>query len=275
MRKLVFFDMDGTLVTKNNHIPKSTLHAITALKQTNAVPVLATGRAPVLIKEIAQELQINSYIAMNGQYIVHQGQVLYANPIDKHLVDAVVEIATARQDGLLLSTDDELVANSVISLVNRSSLYTFLKGFVGLIPDQIQASLLNRLMKRVPKKEDYENKEIYMININGDQTDEAAYERLFGQYLTFTRANEISMDIISKGISKATGVQQMMDQLGVSHKDTYAFGDGLNDLEMIESVGTGVAMANGFEELKTVADLVTDSVFNDGISKGLEMLELI
>lgn len=275
MRKLVFFDIDGTLVTKNNHIPKSTLQAITALKQTNAVPVLATGRAPVLIKEIAQELQINSYIAMNGQYIVHQGQVLYANPIDKHLVDAVVEIATARQDGLLLSTDDELVANSVISLVNRSSLYTFLKGFVGLIPDQIQASLLNRLMKRVPKKEDYENKEIYMININGDQTDEAAYERLFGQYLTFTRANEISMDIISKGISKATGVQQMMDQLGVSHKDTYAFGDGLNDLEMIESVGTGVAMANGFEELKTVADLVTDSVFNDGISKGLEMLELI
>ncbi len=275
MRKLVFFDIDGTLVTKNNHIPKSTLQAITALKQTNAVPVLATGRAPVLIKEIAQELQINSYIAMNGQYIVHQGQVLYANPIDKHLVDAVVEIATARQDGLLLSTDDELVANSVISLVNRSSLYTFLKDFVGLIPDQIQASLLNRLMKRVPKKEDYENKEIYMININGDQTDEAAYERLFGQYLTFTRANEISMDIISKGISKATGVQQMMDQLGVSHKNTYAFGDGLNDLEMIESVGTGVAMANGFEELKTVADLVTDSVFNDGISKGLEMLELI
>lgn len=152
MKKLVFFDIDGTLVTRNNHIPKSTLQAITALKQTNAVPVLATGRAPVLVKEIAQELQIDSYIAMNGQYIVHQGQVLYANPIDKHLVDAVVEIATARQDGLLLSSDDELIANSVISLVNRSSLYTFLKGFVGLIPEQIQASLLNRLMKKFLKK---------------------------------------------------------------------------------------------------------------------------
>ncbi len=275
MKKLVFFDIDGTLVTRNNHIPKSTLQAITALKQTNAVPVLATGRAPVLIKEIAQELKIDSYIAMNGQYIVHQGQVLYANPIDKHLVDAVVEIATARQDGLLLSSDDELVANSVISLVNRSSLYTFLKGFVGLIPDQIQASLLNRLMKKVPKKEAYENKEIYMININGDQVDEAAYERLFGQYLTFTRANERTMDVINKGISKATGAQQMIEQLKVAPHNTYAFGDGLNDLELLEFVNTGVAMANGFAELKTVADFVTAAADDDGIFKGLKELGLI
>ncbi len=275
MKKLVFFDIDGTLVTRNNHIPKSTLQAITALKQTNAVPVLATGRAPVLVKEIAQELQIDSYIAMNGQYIVHQGQVLYANPIDKHLVDAVVEIATARQDGLLLSSDDELIANSVISLVNRSSLYTFLKGFVGLIPEQIQASLLNRLMKKVPKKEAYENKEIYMININGGQADEAAYERLFGQYLTFTRANERTMDVINKGISKATGAQQMIEQLEVAPHNTYAFGDGLNDLELLELVNTGVAMADGFAELKIVADFVTAAADDDGIFKGLKELGLI
>lgn len=83
------------------------------------------------------------------------------------------------------------------------------------------------------------------------------------------------MDIISKGISKATGVERLSAELGVDRDYTYAFGDGLNDIEMIQYVGTGVAMANGFKELKVAADIVTDSVFKDGISKGLKRLELI
>lgn len=275
MKKLVFFDIDGTLVTRNNHIPKSTIQAIQTLKQNGVIPVIATGRSPVLIHEIAKELKIDSYIAMNGQYIVHQGEVIYANPIDMNFVDAVVEVAIERRDGILLATADEIIANSLISLVNRGSLYTFLKGFVGLIPERVKVTLWNRLMKKAPEKEDYKNKEIFMMNINADQEEELDYKKIFADRLTFTRANEMSMDIISKGISKATGAQQMIEELGISHQNTYAFGDGLNDLELIQFVGTGVAMANGFDELKVVADIVTDSVFNDGISKGLKKLELI
>lgn len=275
MKKLVFFDIDGTLVTRNNHIPKSTIQAIQTLKQNGVIPVIATGRSPVLIREIAKELKIDSYIAMNGQYIVHQGEVIYSNPIDMNFVDAVVEVAIERRDGILLATADEIIANSLISLVNRGSLYTFLKGFVGLIPERVKVTLWNRLMKKAPEKEDYKNKEIFMMNINADQEEELDYKKIFADRLTFTRANEMSMDIISKGISKATGAQQMIEELGISHQNTYAFGDGLNDLELIQFVGTGVAMANGFDELKVVADIVTDSVFNDGISKGLKKLELI
>lgn len=114
-----------------------------------------------------------------------------------------------------------------------------------------------------------------MININGGQADEAAYERLFGQYLTFTRANERTMDVINKGISKATGAQQMIEQLEVAPHNTYAFGDGLNDLELLELVNTGVAMADGFAELKIVADFVTAAADDDGIFKGLKELGLI
>ena len=129
--------------------------------------------------------------------------------------------------------------------------------------------------KSAHEKEDYENKEIYMMNINANQEEEIAFERAFADVLNFTRANEMSMDIINKGITKATGVTQMIERLGVTQQNTYAFGDGLNDLEMLHFVGTGIAMANGFDELKAVADLVTDSVFNDGISKGLKKLKLI
>lgn len=275
MTKLVFFDVDGTLVTHNYHIPKTTKNAIQELKKNGAIPVIATGRAPLLIREIAEELDINTYIAMNGQYIVHNNEVIYDNPIDMNLVDGLVKLAVERKDGILLSTADEIIANSMISLVNRGSLYTFLKGLVGLVPERIKVKLWNRMMKKAPEKEEYENENIYMMNINANQEEQVAYERIFGEHLTFTRANDMAMDIISKGVSKATGIEKIMAELDVPHEDTYAFGDGLNDLEMLQYVNTGVAMANGFEELKLVADLVTDSVFNDGVAKGLQKLELI
>ena len=275
MKKLVFFDIDGTLVTRNDSIPKSTIEAIQQLKQNGNIPVIATGRAPVLMKEVSKKLDIDSYISMNGQYIVHEGEVIYSNPIEMPLVEQVVEVANERQDGILLSTADEIIANSLISLVNRGTLFTFLKGLVGIIPERVQVKMWNRMMKKAPEKSDYENKEIYMLNINANQEEEAAYERIFGEQLNLTRANEMSMDIISKNVSKATGAERMISALGISHQNTFAFGDGLNDMEMLNFVGTGVAMENGFEELKASADFVTDSVFNHGIAKGLKKLELI
>lgn len=275
MKKLVFFDIDGTLVTRNNHIPKSTIEAIEQLKLNGNIPVIATGRAPILIREISEILNINSYISMNGQYVVHEGEVIYSNPIDMNLVDKVVEVAIERRDGILLSTSDEIIANSLISLVNRGSLYTFLKGLVGIIPERVKVKLWNRLMKKAPEKVDYENKDIYMININANQEEELEYEKIFAKHLNFTRANEMSMDIINKGTTKATGAEKIMSALGINHQNTFAFGDGLNDMEIINFVGTGVAMENGFDELKAVADFVTDSVFDHGIANGLKKLELI
>jgi len=275
MKNLVFFDVDGTLVTRNNHIPKSTIQAIEQLKQNNVLPVIATGRAPVLIREIVKELKIDSYIAMNGQYIVYQGKVIYENPIEMELVNKLIEFAREKKDGIILSTRDEIIANSAISLVNRGRLSTFLKGIVGLIPERVQLYLWERMMKNTPAKEDYEDKDIFMMNINADQQEEVAYREKFDEYLTFTRANERSMDIINKGVSKAKGAQKLMDKLDVPKQQTYAFGDGLNDLELMQFVGTSVAMENGFEELKAVSDFITTSVFDDGIANGLKKLKLI
>ena len=275
MEKIVFFDVDGTLVTRNNHIPKSTKSAIEALKKNGITPVIATGRAPVLVHEIVKTLNIDTFIAMNGQYIVHKGKVLYQNPIDLTLVDQMVDFAVDRKDGIILSTADEIIANSAISLVNRGYLYMFLKGLVGIIPHRIKVRMCNRMMIKAPEKEDYANKEVFMMNINANQEQQVAYEEAFGDVLSFTRANEMSMDIISKGTSKASGIEKLASELGVAIENTYAFGDGLNDLEMLQKAGTGVAMANGFEELKAAADMVTDSVFSDGISNGLRKLGLI
>ena len=275
MKKVVFFDIDGTLVTRNNQVPKTTIEAIEQLKKNGVTPIIATGRSPLLIKEIAQTLNIDSYISMNGQYIVYEGEVVYSNPIEMDLVDEVVKVAADKDDGILLSTGDEIIANSLVSLATRGRFFTFMKGLVRIIPEKIKLRLWERMMRNAPDKKDYAGKDIYMMNINANPEKGRAYEELFSDVLTFTRANDISMDIIGKGISKATGIQHMMSLLDVERENTFAFGDGLNDMEMLQYVGTGVAMANGYDALKDIADHVTDSVFNHGVAKGLKALELI
>ncbi|MFP3488979.1 HAD-IIB family hydrolase, partial [Staphylococcus sp. SIMBA_130] len=84
-----------------------------------------------------------------------------------------------------------------------------------------------------------------------------------------------SMDVIPPGGSKAKGIEAMIDHLGFKRENTYAFGDALNDIEMLKFAGTGVAMGNGYDEVKEVADYITDPVDQNGIQKGLKKVGLL
>lgn len=274
MKKLVFFDVDGTLTTKSNYIPETTIQAINQLKRKGVSPVIATGRPPLLIDEISERLGINSYIAMNGQYIVYEGKVIYSNPIAIDLVDQVVEFAKLRKDGIILCAERELIINSSLSLNSESISLKLLKKLAYLIPEKIQRRVMNQMMKKGPRKSDYQDKEIFMMNLNVGQLGEKEYIQKL-EKLHFTRANKDSMDIINEGVSKASAVEIVLDYLDIKIENSFAFGDGLNDLEMLKFVGTGVAMGNAFEELKNAADLVTESVSDDGVQKALKKLELI
>lgn len=274
MTKIVFFDIDGTLVSKGNYIPETTIEAIAELKKNNIEPVLATGRPPLLMADIAKKLGIDSYISMNGQYIVFEGKVIESNPIPMDLVDELVEFANGRKDGVIVCTEKEIIINSRISLSPDSWYLKALKKLASFIPTRFELAIREIAMKQKIKKKDYENKEIYMVNLKVDRKDEASYLANF-ESLHFTRASEHTMDAINHGVSKAKGIEKLLKHLNVALEDTVAFGDGLNDLEMIEYVGTGIAMGNAFEELKEKAGFVTNSVYNDGIMEALKKLKLI
>ncbi|MDN6195188.1 MAG: Cof-type HAD-IIB family hydrolase [Atopostipes suicloacalis] len=274
MTEIVFFDIDGTLTTKGNNIPESTIKAIAKLKANNIEPVIATGRPPILMADIAEKLNIDSYISMNGQYIVYKGDPVELNPLSISSVDRLVDFANEREDGLILCTEDELIINSRILLNPKSWYLKILKKLSFLVPKSLEMKIREKAMKEKIKKTDYENKEIYMVNLNVDRIGEESYRKNFDEF-HFTRANEHAMDVINQGVSKARGIEKLLKYLKVEQKDTVAFGDGLNDLEMIEYVGKGIAMKNGFEELKAKADFVTDSVFDDGIMKALKKINLI
>lgn len=274
MKKVVFLDIDGTLVTKHNNIPKSAKRAVKQLKANGILPVIATGRAPLLIEEVRKELGIDSYIAMNGQLVVHEGKVVFNNPISKETVDRLIQRAVDKNDGIILCGAKDIFSNAIVSLAKRSSVLTLLKGIVKLIPGSIQVSFFSRLIKKPPKPKDYEGKPIYQVIIETSMEEEDQYKTDF-ETLHFARSNHYTVDIISKGISKATGIEKYLSHVGADLKDTYAFGDSPNDLEMLDYVNTSIAMGNGWDNVKEIADYITDDVDKDGIEKALQHFKLI
>lgn len=270
----MFFDIDGTLTSKGNYIPETTIQAIAQLQKKGIQPVLATARPPLLLVDIAKKLKINSYISMNGQYIVYEGEVIEVNPLAIELVDRLVAFANAQNDGIILCSDKELIINSRLSVKPSAWYLKAVKKAARFIPTRLEIAIREAMMQQKIKKSDYANKDIYMMNLNVNRMDEAIYIEHFPR-LHFTRANEHTLDVINQGVSKAKAVTTLLQHLQVDPAETIAFGDGLNDLEMIELVGLGIAMGNSFEELKIAADLVTDSVFEDGIMKALKKIKLI
>lgn len=274
MTKIVFFDIDGTLVNKRNAIPDSTKRAVNQLKENGVIPVIATGRAPLLIDEIREELEIDSYIAMNGQLVMHKGEVLFHNPIDTDTVNRLIDKAVEEKNGIILCGGKDIFSNSIVSLAKRSSVWAILKGVGKIIPSHLQLSLFKKLIRKPPNSEQYKGKPIYQVILETSMEQEPAYKEAFPE-LHFARSNRYTVDIISAGISKATGIEVFLEKLGIEPSETYGFGDSPNDLEMLEYVHVGVAMGNGWDSIKEVADFVTDSVDEDGIEKALKYFELI
>lgn len=92
-KKVIFFDIDGTLYDHDKKIPESTKRAVRLLKEKGHHLFIASGRSPFLIKPILEELGLDSFIAYNGQYVMYEGKVIYGNPLKLELMEKIYETA--------------------------------------------------------------------------------------------------------------------------------------------------------------------------------------
>jgi len=116
---------------------------------------------------------------------------------------------------------------------------------------------------------------IGMIVVN-DKKDISPMVNALSKYFDVQRhQSDYSFDLTLKGVSKAVGIEKLVERINRNIDDTIAFGDGRNDIEMLETVKIGVAMGNAVDEAKAVANYETDRIENDGIVKALKHFELI
>lgn len=256
MNKIAFFDIDGTLLNSEKEILVSTKEAIQALQENGVYTAIATGRNPLHIEDIRKELNINSYITLNGQYVVFENQVIYHNPIQKSKIREFVEETKKKDHPLAFYHYKKIVTNTQDHPRVTESFESVKFGKVDVEP----------LF--------FEEYPVYQIGLFCAEGEEKEYEEKFPHF-DFVRWHPYAVDVLPKGASKLKGIEEMMRQKGFSHKHSYAFGDGLNDIQMLQGVGTGIAMGNAENVVKEVSDYITYSNDANGIYHALKYFKLI
>lgn len=256
-RKLIVFDIDGTLITDEHILLEETRQAIQILKQQGHMVMVATGRSLPIAVDVLEEADIQNSILSNGAVAFMEGKKIFDNALDEKALEKLVKISDEEKI--------DLVFNGLTETKIRNEDF------------QVETKLaMESFGEDMPEIErDFHKREkVYQIVALLSEEKMSAYEGKFPEF-RFVRWHEYGIDVLPNNGSKAETLKHVAEIYGFEREDIIAFGDGNNDMEMLAYVGVGIAMENAKEELKAVSDFVTLSNNDGGICHGLREYGLI
>lgn len=279
MSKIIFLDVDGTIVDYDNHIPDSAREAIRKARENGHLVYVCTGRSKAEMPDEIWNIGFDGMIGGNGSYVEHKGQILLHQLIPHETAKRVVDWLEARGLEFYLESNNGLFASRNFREVARPTLRTYALG-KGASEDQVlhmeAEDALHGLIYDGNLYRDDLNKISFILHSYQDHLDskEAFPELKAGTW--GGRGEEVLFgDLGVKDINKAYAVDLILDHLDADRTDTIAVGDAKVDIPMLEACQIGVAMGNGGPEILAVADLITDDVGQDGLYKAFEKLNLL
>ncbi|MBW4848340.1 MAG: Cof-type HAD-IIB family hydrolase [Lachnospiraceae bacterium] len=260
MIKLIASDIDGTLVPDGSHELNPELYdVILKLRAKGIQFAAASGRQWLSIESIFEPIKEKVfYLSDNGAYVGCHGRSLYVNTIErKTIMDMVQDVRN--MDGL-----DVMICGPDV-IYTETDNQEFLDW------------MINGYKFHVKQVEDLTRVESEFIKISVyRKTDVEAHTRTlrekYADRLKMTIAGDMWMDCMRPGINKGQAVKLLQDSLGIKPEETMAFGDQLNDIEMLKQAYYSFAVGNAREEVKAAARFRTDTNVNDGVLKILKLL---
>lgn len=259
MTKAVFFDIDGTLVSfKTHQVPESTQEAIHKLKEKGIKVFIATGRSFLHIGSV-KPIGFDGYVTLNGSLCWNgNDEVIYKKPIPKSDIDALrryfidkhnISCAFVTERDLLINTkssemkDIEKMLDIALTPTKdfRHIQDTDVYQIVAFFKEELELEIMNKVMT----------------------------------HSVAARWNPLFADVIAKGNSKSHGIDEILKYYNIPLTDTICFGDGGNDIPMLQHTPVSIAMGNASDEVKSHATHVTDSVDEDGIWNALKKLSVL
>ncbi len=257
-KKIIFFDIDRTLYDPDfRKIPTSTIEALKILHQNENIEIaIATGRAFYML-HIIEEIKkyINIFITINGQIIIKDGKTIYRNPIPKKKVLCVVK--KFEEDSMKYGFLGEF--DETLNIVDDKGKKAF--------------ELVNMKLPRIDPHF-YLDNDIFQMWAFCEKKDHKYYKNIFYDMDVVSWLGD-GFDVLSKGMSKERGIRKILEIENIKLENAYAFGDGDNDVEMLDFIPNSVAMGNGSEAAKKHAKYLTDDIKEDGLIKGLRRLGLL
>ncbi len=262
MSKAIFFDIDGTILDRPHGIDKITPRvekAMRALKSAGHKIFIATGRPVAFIYQEILNFGFDGFVASNGALVLVDGKVIFKSELDMSGVKKICEQAEREQIEYVLESYPEMYMPrgfknmEMFCEIIGIDYSNFVRDFDF---NKISASKIECVSARMDLKNlDAVYKEMLKTPGFTGWSDPFHYR---------------SMEIYADKVSKATGILEALKYFNIDVADSCAFGDGFNDKEMIQTVGTGFAMGTGSDELKSFAKYVVPGVQEDGVAVGIE-----
>lgn len=278
MGKLIFIDVDGTLVDYENRLPASAVKAIRLARAKGHKVYACTGRSRAEMQTEIWDIGIDGMIGGNGNYIESDGQVVFHNALGLTDCTEIVDYLHQHQLEFYLESNSGLYASE--NFYERSipvlREYARRKGMADanhLTPDK---ALHGIVFDETNYYRDDVNKISFILESYQDYLDAKAHFTQF-EVNTWGGKGEIALfgDVGVKNVDKAVAINQLLAHLGAHQADTIALGDAKIDLPMFDYCALSIAMGSGGPEAKAAADYVTAAVDDDGLYKAFDHFGLI
>lgn len=259
--KLIFFDIDGTLIAEHDHsLSESTRNAINTARKNGHVCMVNTGRSYKLVGGWLPKLQeFDGYLCGCGTHIIYQNRCLVHETFDIKTAKAIIAGLEKYEIDAVLEGSGNNFHND-LKKMHTKVFYDYMLHF---------------------EKEHYGSYEeapgqfdkFYCYAPLPGQME--GFQKEFGHILDFIDREKGFYEIAPKGYSKASGMKYMAEYLKIPMEDTVAIGDSNNDLGMLTCAHTAIAMGNGNSTVKEMADYVTTDVDKDGIFNALSWIGVL
>ena len=279
MSKIIFLDVDGTLIDYEAKMPESAGKAVDLARKNGHKVYICTGcsKAEILQRNLCD---LDGMIGGNGAYVEDAGEVVMHQGLSKEDVKHIVDWCNQRHLGFYLEANSGMYCNDYML---EQGPATMVKYALGKGADLEDAQALSKAfvggfihLQGEDLYRDDVNKISFILSSYQDHLDsKVEFPHLIAN--TWGGKGEVALygDLGPAGITKRHAIEVLLDHLHADQKDTISFGDAKIDLSMFELCAYNVAMGNGGPEIKEAADYITTDVNDDGIWNAFKHLGLI
>lgn len=262
--KIIFFDIDGTLIDEQFQMLDSTKEAITRARRNGHICMINTGRTDKLVgRRISDLVELDGYLMGCGTMITYHNQVLLHRTFEEEQARYIIEgLRKYKIDAVLEGSQNNF--HDDLEKMNTKIFRDFVEGFADCSYGSYEEAA-----GHFDKFYAYVDEKSKMDAFRGE------YEGM----LDFIDREKGFYEIVPKGYSKASGMRYLVDYLKpfmeLSMEDTVAIGDSSNDIPMLEAANIAVAMGNSTQRVLDMADYITTDVKQDGIWNALDWLGVL
>lgn len=260
--KMIVLDLDDTLLRDDHSISDRTKEALMKAQEQGVKVVLASGRPTFGMLPIADELSLAQYgsfiLSFNGGKIINYKtkEELFSSTLPLTAVKKLYELS--QREGVDIHT---YVGNEIITEVDNP--YTTIESQLTKLPIKLVNNFVDGVKEEVVKA-------LMVGEPDKMKIVEAKLQVELAEDFSVMRSKPFFLEFTEKGVTKGTSLNHLIQECGIKREEVIAIGDSYNDQEMIEFAGLGVAMGNAPDDIKAIADHITDTNMNDGVAKVVE-----